>query len=112
MKTDDLFSPDISFATNQQWKKHKKSGETFFQGSPIFVIEVLSPGDKIGALDEKIPQYFENGAKLAWVVNPISKTVLVYHGPSADKLYKLGDSLDGENVLPGFALPLTEVFED
>lgn len=110
MTSGDLFSPDVSFVSTKRWQQHKRKGDTFFQGSPDLVVEVLSPGDTIGAVEEKLRQYFENGSRLAWVVNPMTKTALVYHGPSADKLLTLKDGLDGEAVIPGFLLPLEQVF--
>ncbi|MEI8196061.1 MAG: Uma2 family endonuclease [Phycisphaerae bacterium] len=117
MKSGDLFSPDISFVTQKRWVACHKTKGVFFPGAPDLVIEVLSPSDTMGVIEEKFRQYFENGAKLAWLVNPVTRTVLVYHRtepagpPSADKLLTIHDQLSGESLIPGFKLPITEIFE-
>ena len=100
-----IFEPDASVVCGP-----RRSDDTIVITDPTIVVEVLSPGDTIGAVEEKLRQYFENGSRLAWVVNPMTKTALVYHGPSADKLLTLKDGLDGEAVIPGFLLPLEQVF--
>jgi Uma2 family endonuclease len=111
MASDDVFSPDVSFITTERWAAHRKTGNVFVAGAPDLVVEVLSPGDTVGVTEEKIAQYFKNGSRLAWVVHPRTKTVFVYHGPAADKLLKVSDALDGEDVVPGFTLPLSQVFK-
>lgn len=117
MKSGDLFSPDISFVTSERWTACQMTKETFFVGAPDLVIEVLSPSDTMGVIDEKFRQYFENGAKLAWLVNPLTRTVLVYHPPvpllhpSADQLLTIHNQLDGESLIPGFKLPISEIFD-
>jgi Uma2 family endonuclease len=57
-------------------------------------------------------RYFAHGCRLAWVINPAEKTALIYRGPTADRLLKTGDTLDGEDVVPGFRLPLAELFAE
>jgi Uma2 family endonuclease len=111
MKSGDLFSPDISFVTTARWKRQQKSGEVFFQFAPDLTVEVLSPGDKVGAIEEKIAQYFTNGCRMVWVVNPLNRTVLVSAASRAQRLLVAGDLLDGGNVLPAFKLPISELFE-
>jgi Uma2 family endonuclease len=111
MKSDDLFSPDISFVTPKRWRAHQSTGETFFPGGPDLAVEVLSPGDTLGITEEKIAQYFENGTRLAWIVQPRGRIVTIYHGPTADRLLTISDSLDGEDIVPGFTLPLSQVFK-
>ena len=56
--------------------------------------------------------YFDSGARLAWVFDTPRKTVLVYHGVDNARLLRVTDTLDGEDVLPGFRLPLAELFAE
>ncbi|WP_216594154.1 Uma2 family endonuclease [Synechococcus sp. PCC 6312] len=44
---------------------------------------------------------FENETRLAWMIHPDERYVLVYHGPDPDQFLRIGDSLDGEEVGPG-----------
>jgi Uma2 family endonuclease len=111
MKSGDLFSPDISFVTAARHAMQKQTGKPFFAGAPDLAVEVLSPGDTVGATEEKIAQYFENGTRLAWIVHPRTRSVGVYHGATPDKFLTASDSLDGEAVVPGFTVPLAQIFK-
>jgi Uma2 family endonuclease len=106
----DLLSPDISFITRERWLPHKNTKATFFPGAPDLLVEVLSPSDRKGRTQRRLARFFENGTRLAWIVHPPSRTVQIYHAPEPDKTLSVGDSLDGENVVPGFVLPLKSVF--
>ena len=112
MRSGDVLSPDISFVSKARLKGLKRAPLAFFQGSPDLVVEVLSPGESFGHAEEKIAQYFENDTKLAWLVNPISQTVLIYVGPKPEKMLRSGDLLDGGDVLPGFSFTVAELFAE
>jgi Uma2 family endonuclease len=56
-------------------------------------------------------EYFENGTRLVWVILPDEVCVLVYRKPNLSKLLQLEDSLDGEDVVINFNLPLSELFQ-
>ena len=109
---DDLLSPDAAFVARARFAALPRIPRGFFSGAPDLVVEVLSPSDTIDRVHEKMARYFAHGCRLAWVINPAEKTALVYRGPAADRLLKVDDALDGEEVLPGFRLPLAELFEE
>lgn len=44
------------------------------------------------------------------VIYPDERSVLVYRQPQPEKLLKITDTLDGEEVIPGFTLPITDLF--
>ena len=50
------------------------------------------------------------GTRLAWIVQPQEHSVHVYHGSRSDKVLYVADSLDGEDILSGFKLPLARIF--
>lgn len=112
MKGGNLRSPDISFIAKERLQGLKRAPKGFFSGSPDLAIEILSPSDTVESIHEKIVEYFENGTKLAWVVNPEEQIVLVYHSPQPDSLLRAGDSLDGESLIPGFSFPVSELFTE
>lgn len=111
MESEDLFSPDISFVPSERLQMKRKARTTFFRGGPDLVVEVLSPGDTIRVTKAKIAQYFKNGTRLAWVVHPRTRTIHVYHSPIADKILSITDLLEGEDVVPGFRLPVNRIFK-
>lgn len=79
---------------------------------PDLVVEVVSPNDKIVELDTKIEAYLADGVRLIWVIYPHSRKAIIY-APDAEQPRHLNIKgiLDGEDVLPGFQLPVAKIFE-
>ncbi|MGH2561034.1 MAG: Uma2 family endonuclease [Thermomicrobiales bacterium] len=77
---------------------------------PDLAIEVRSPSDRPGEIARKLELYQRAGVPLVWWVDPVRRTVTVHRlGQSAVELHE-GDELDGADVLPGFRLPVAEIF--
>ena len=112
MKLGNKRSPDISFVAKERLKGLKKLPKGFFEGAPDLAIEVLSPSNTFEEIHSKLVEYFESGCKLAWVINPDEESVLVYRKPQPEKLLKITDSLDGEELIPGFTLAIAELFTE
>jgi Uma2 family endonuclease len=81
-------------------------------GSPDLGIEILSPGNTVEGMHKKIVEYFENDTRLVWVIHPEEKFVLVYHSPEPDQFLRSGDTLDGEDILPGFSFNVEQLFAE
>ena len=79
---------------------------------PDLAIEVLSPSNTKREMARKLDEYFAAGTELVWYVDPKTETVRVYTEPSEVSTLGRTDSLDGGNVLPGFLLPLDQLFAD
>lgn len=112
MKSGNYRSPDVSFISKEQLQGMRRAPLKMFQGAPNLAVEILSPTDTIEGIHNKIVELFDNGTKLVWVVNPLQETVLVHHSPQPDKLLFPGDTLDGEEILPGFSLVVAELFAE
>ena len=79
---------------------------------PDLVVEVRSPYDRPGEIARKPALYQRAGVPLVWWVDPDRKTVSVHRlGQPAVEVGE-GDELDGEEVIPGFRLPVTEIFAE
>jgi len=79
---------------------------------PDLAIEVISPSDRLTSVRRKVASYQQAGVPLIWVVNPRRQTVDVYHPNDAQPTtLGLDDALDGEDVVPGFTLPVLTVFK-
>jgi Uma2 family endonuclease len=63
-------------------------------------------------IHDKIVEFFDNGTRIVWVIHPDEKYVLVYHSSSPDRLLRLEDFLDGEEIVPGFSLTVAELFPE
>ncbi|MEE3717948.1 Uma2 family endonuclease [Tumidithrix elongata RA019] len=112
MESGNKRSPDISFFTKERLQGLEELPTGFLEGAPDLAVEILSPGNTIEEIDDKIAEYFQNGSRLVWVINPRQQYILVYRSSQApDRLLKPEDSLDGEDVVLGFSLPVTELFQ-
>jgi Uma2 family endonuclease len=109
MKSRDVLSPDISFVSKARLTGLEQAPEGFFEGAPDLAVEFLSPGDLKNRLNQKLAQYFENGTRLAWAVDPRRRTVSVHHVPEADRVLLEADELTGDAVAPGFLIPMASV---
>jgi len=112
MKNGDRRSPDISFFAKERLQGMTELPTGFLDGAPDLAIEVLSPGNTVEEIHDKLVEYFENGTRLAWIVHPTEHYVLVYRSAQEpDRLLKSVDSLDGEEVIPGFTFPVADLFQ-
>jgi Uma2 family endonuclease len=111
MTSGNLRCPDVSFLSKARVKASFGQKSVFLQGAPDLAIEVLSPNESARMIDDKIADYFESGARLVWIVNPADKTVGIYRSVKLDRTLRSGDELSGEDVVPGFSMPVDEVFK-
>ena len=112
MKSGNKRSPDLSFVAKARLQGLKRLPKGYFNGAPDLAVEVISPSNTFEEIHNKLIEYFESGARLVWVVNPDEQSVLVYRRPQPEQLLKITDSLDGEEVIAGFTLPVAELFAE
>ena len=115
VSADQLRLPDVSFVT---WERllatdaHNKKVAPF---GPDLAVEVLSDRNTRAEIDQKRREFFGAGTKLIWVIDRKTRTAEVYDDPTRPSqmaLVRETDTLDGGAVLPGFVLPLAELFGD
>lgn len=112
MKNGNRRSPDISFFAIERIQSIADLPTGFLGGSPDLAIEVLSPGNTVEEMDEKVAEYFDNDTRLVWIVSPTQRYVMVYHcAKEPEFLLKSSDFLDGEDVIPGFQVPVADFFQ-
>ncbi len=104
--------PDISLVTFEQLAKipDLPSDPAEPELAPKLAIEVVSPTNTMTAMADKILKYFATGVEAVWVVHPMIQQIYVYHSPKDCRILGIGDTLDGGKVLPGFSMPVAEVF--
>jgi Uma2 family endonuclease len=100
--------PDVGFVSKQ--RQPEPTYETFNPLAPDLAVEVLSPTDRPRKIYNKIKLYLEFGT-VVWLVDPEEKEIDVFIPGQAEKTLRIGDTLDGGSVLPGFSLPLADIFE-
>lgn len=111
LKNGNKRSPDISFISRDRLKGLSRPPRGFFEGAPDLVVEILSPGNTVEEMHTKIVEYFENDTRLLWKIDPNERCILVYHSPEPERLLRVGDMLDGEDVISGFSMAVAELFE-
>jgi Uma2 family endonuclease len=105
--------PDAAFIPYSRWAKNRPVPATdVWEVLPDLSVEVVSPNDESDEIETKVLEYLEAGARLVWVVYPRHESVYVYESPQQVRRLTRGDTLDGGVVLPGFQLPLIELFPD
>jgi Uma2 family endonuclease len=77
---------------------------------PDLVVEIVSPNDRVGALEEKLETYQRAGVPLTWVLWPRRRLTSVYAAGQPVRELREADELDGGEVLPGFRVAVTDLF--
>jgi Uma2 family endonuclease len=102
-------SPDVSWVARDRWQKLTPEQRTKFPPiAPDFVLELMSPTDSLEVTQAKMEEYLENGVLLGWLLNRKGKQVEIYRVGQEKEVLQAPLSLSGEDVLPGFALDLTQ----
>lgn len=102
--------PDVAFYTWPRAGETDVSLEAIGSRAPALAVEVLSESNTTAEMASKLRDYFAAGSRLVWLVDIDAATVAVYTSPTDFVLLTGTDSLDGGAVLPGFALPLPDLF--
>ena len=104
-------SPDVSWVRRERWEAlSREQREGFAPLCPDFVVELRSPTDRLKDLQEKMHEYIANGARLGWLIDPLEKRVYVYRPDQPVEVLDDPPVVSGEPVLPGFVLPVRELW--
>lgn len=105
--------PDVSFIAMSRLADGMAPRARVPAMAPDLAVEVLSEGNTPEEIRQKLSEYFQSGTRLAWVIDPPTRTVSVYRRPGAATVVLCEfDSLDGEDVVPGFKLLVSELFQN
>jgi Uma2 family endonuclease len=99
--------PDLAFIARERLPAELPSG--FWPFAPDLAVEVASPSNSLSELQEKVLEYFEGGSRMVWVIDPQSRTAMVYHSMREITLLRDTDSLEGGPVVPGFRIALRAI---
>lgn len=107
---DTVCAPDIAFVSRERLDK-VSDPEGYWPGAPDLAVEVLSPGDTVSEVGQKVKEYLEAGARMVWVVSPKMRTVTLYRSLTDIEVLTENDTLDGGDVVPGFSFGVREIFD-
>ncbi len=105
---DTVRAPDVAFVKKSRVPSPKPKG--FFEGAPDLAVEVISPGDTLQEVEDKVGDYLDAGAHSVWTLNPRRRTVTAYSHDGTFKILHENDSLDGGDVFPGFSVRVGDLF--
>ncbi len=107
---DTVREPDIAYISAERLPLDDQS-DGYLEVAPELVVEIISPSDSPREVNEKTQMWLDHGVLMVLEVHPAERSVMV-HRPDAPAVTLTGDdALDGGDVLPGFSLPLSEIFD-
>lgn len=113
MKTADrVREPDVAFVRAEEIPGGKLERIPIASFPFDLAVEILSVGNTPREMEMKRAEYFGNGTRLMWVVDPATRRVRVYNSVEQFTEYGEEDQLSGGDVLPGFTLSIREWFRD
>lgn len=106
-----LRGPDVAYISGSRLREFGDSSPRFARFTPDLAIEIdLTSGRKPDAY-QRIRDYLEAGVPLVWVIDPRRRVAIIYRKNGSSAELHEHDSLDGEEILPGFRLPLKALFK-
>jgi Uma2 family endonuclease len=107
---DTVQAPDVAFVRRERVEAVHDEDGPWFPGPPDLAVEVVSPNDRYVEVDETVSLWLEAGCRMVVVVNPRRRTVAVHRSSSRVRQLTEADIIDGDDVVPGWALPVAALF--
>lgn len=105
-------SPDASWVKLERWQALTPEEQQGFASlCPDFVVELRSKSDNLQPLREKMREYLANDASLGWLIDRKNHKVEIYRHNQDREILDNPSTLSGENILPGFILDLTDIWQ-
>jgi Uma2 family endonuclease len=107
---DQVRIPDVSFISWDRLPDGELPKEPIASVVPNLAVEVLSPSNTKAEMERKLRDYVVAGVELVWIIDPKTQTAKAYTSPEDVQRIGKAGSLNGGAVLPGFRLPLKQLF--
>lgn len=105
---DTTLAPDFAFISNSRQIVIPPTG--YLRIAPDLIVETRSPSDRRREFALKIVQWISAGTQVVWAVEPATKTLTIHKPNTLPQTLAVNDTLTEEALLPGFSLPLTQIF--
>ena len=103
--------PDVSFICWERFPDAKAPKAAIYSVAPDLAVEILSEGNTPQEMARKLREYFQAGVRLVWYIEPQSRTARAYTAEHDWTEISANGLLLGGDVLPGFELPLAQLFD-
>jgi len=107
---DTVRAPDVAFLRRDRLADGR-SPRGYLRVAPDLAVEVIPPNDRYTEVAEKIAEWLAHGVQLLFVVDPRRKTVDVHRPGQPPRILGVDDTLDGEDVVPGWTLAIRDLFD-
>jgi Uma2 family endonuclease len=110
LEANTVVAPDVGFIAKARLAQATPEG--YFDAPPDVAAEVVSPSETPAQIRRKVRLYLQAGVQMVWVVYPEDRTIDVHRpgDPLVTVTLAAGDTLEGRDMLPGFAVPVADVF--
>ena len=110
----ELRGPDAAWITQERLDAlTEDEWNRVVEGAPDFVVEIRSRTDDLLPLQNKMDLWLAGGARLGWLIDSANRRVYVYRlGQPEPEVLQDPETLDGEDVLPGFSFPVRQYIFD
>ncbi|MCS7300721.1 MAG: Uma2 family endonuclease [Fimbriimonadales bacterium] len=108
--TESVRAPDVAFIRYERLPNPLPQGYAEFV--PDLAIEVVSPHDAYMEVQDKVHELLSAGVEVVWVIDPQNRKVEVHQKGASVQVLSAGDTLTCETILPGFSLPVSEIFAE
>jgi Uma2 family endonuclease len=105
---DTVRAPDVAFVRQDRAERIPARG--YAELAPDLLAEILSPDDAPAEVLAKVADWLAAGTQLVWLVDPERSEIRIYRQDGSLSVLRQNDSLEGEDVLPGFACPVAHLF--
>jgi Uma2 family endonuclease len=109
---DTVLAPDVAFVRTDRLPPREQWRHGFPDLAPDLAIEILSPSESAAEINDKLFTYLDAGVRQVWIVDPGRRAVSVATPEGMVRILRAGDSLDGGDILPGFTVPIAELFAE
>jgi Uma2 family endonuclease len=106
---DTVLGPDAAVVRSERVPPASES-RGYLRLAPDLAVEIISPSERPPRTADKVREYLDAGVRLLWLVYPRRRTVTVHRADGSVTVLHEGNVLDGEDVLPGFQLPVADIF--
>ena len=107
---DTVREPDLAFISAEKLPLDTRV-PGYAEVVPDLVVEIISPNDRPAAVYDKAQMWLRFGVRLVLLVDPEARTVTILPHDGPVQTLTDADTLDGGDVLPGFACPVRDIFD-
>lgn len=104
--------PDVAYFRWSRFPGRMLPKEGAPEVTPDLAVEILSKSNTAREMERKLGEYFAVGTKMAWFIDPLTRTATVHTSPTKPMIIGAGGTLEGGKILPGFKITLAALFKD